>query len=161
MVKKIGFTIGKFAPLHKGHQLLIETALREMDEFYIVIYETDSIEIDLKTRAKWIKKLYPQVHILYAYNSPQKYGLDPESVQIQMKYLCSILKGISVTHFYNSEPYGEKVAEYLKIKNRTIDRERKQIPIRAKTIRQDYLSNKDFLEQHVLQDCVAIKKTSQ
>lgn len=25
--KKIGFTIGKFAPLHKGHQFLIETAL--------------------------------------------------------------------------------------------------------------------------------------
>ena len=27
--KKIGFTIGKFAPLHKGHQLLIETAIKE------------------------------------------------------------------------------------------------------------------------------------
>ena len=29
--KNIGFTIGKFAPLHKGHQLLIETAIKEMD----------------------------------------------------------------------------------------------------------------------------------
>ena len=29
--KKVGFTIGKFAPLHKGHQYLIETALKEMD----------------------------------------------------------------------------------------------------------------------------------
>ena len=27
--KSIGFTIGKFAPLHKGHQLLIETAIKE------------------------------------------------------------------------------------------------------------------------------------
>ena len=27
-----GLTLGKFAPLHKGHQLVFETALREMDE---------------------------------------------------------------------------------------------------------------------------------
>ena len=37
--KNIGFTIGKFAPLHKGHQLLIETALKEMDEVYVVVNE--------------------------------------------------------------------------------------------------------------------------
>lgn len=35
--KNIGFTIGKFAPLHKGHQLLIETALKEMDEELYVL----------------------------------------------------------------------------------------------------------------------------
>ena len=40
-MKKIGFTIGKFAPWHKGHQFLIETALKEMDEFYVVIYDTN------------------------------------------------------------------------------------------------------------------------
>ena len=31
IMEKIGFTIGKFAPLHKGHQLLLETALKELD----------------------------------------------------------------------------------------------------------------------------------
>ena len=30
--KKIGFTIGKFAPFHKGHEFLIETGLKDMDE---------------------------------------------------------------------------------------------------------------------------------
>ena len=44
-MKKIGFTIGKFAPLHKGHQYLIETALKEMDKFYVIIYETEVIKI--------------------------------------------------------------------------------------------------------------------
>ncbi len=47
-MKKIGFTIGKFAPLHKGHQFLIETAMKEMDEFYIVVYDTDLIKILFK-----------------------------------------------------------------------------------------------------------------
>ena len=52
--KNIGFTIGKFAPLHKGHQLLIETALKEMDEVYVVVYDTDIIDINVEQRANWI-----------------------------------------------------------------------------------------------------------
>ena len=28
-MKKIGFTIGKFAPFHKGHEYLIKTALEQ------------------------------------------------------------------------------------------------------------------------------------
>lgn len=36
----LGLTLGKFAPLHKGHQFMIETALQEVDELILVIYET-------------------------------------------------------------------------------------------------------------------------
>ena len=147
--KKIGFTIGKFAPLHKGHQLVLETALKEMDEVYCVVYDTDIIDIDVKQRAEWIKRLYPKVHILYAYDSPKQYGLDEKSVNIQMKYLSSIIKDIPVTHFYNSELYGEKVAKYLRIENRVVDLEKKSIPINATIIRDNYEDNKNYLENLV------------
>lgn len=147
--KNIGFTIGKFAPLHKGHQLVLETALKEMDEVYCVVYDTDIIDIDVKQRAEWIKKLYPKVHILYAYDSPKQYGLDEKSVNIQMKYLSNLIKEIPVTHFYSSEPYGEKVADYLKIKNRTVDLEKKSIPVNATIIRDNYEDNKNYLENLV------------
>lgn len=150
--KKVGFTIGKFAPLHKGHQFLIETAIKEMDEFYAVVYDTDIIDINVEKRANWIKKLYPKINIIYAYNSPKKYGLDKESVNIQMKYLSNLIKDIPVTHFYSSELYGEKVAEYLNIKNRTIDIERKNIPICATKIRENYKENSNYLEDFVLDD---------
>ena len=46
-MKKIGFTIGKFAPFHKGHQYLIETGLAECDEFYVVVYETDVVVVEI------------------------------------------------------------------------------------------------------------------
>ena len=147
--KNIGFTIGKFAPLHKGHQLVLETALKEMDEVYCVVYDTDIIDIDVKQRAEWIKRLYPKVHILYAYDSPKQYGLDEKSVNIQMKYLSGIIEDIPVTHFYSSEPYGEKVADYLKIKNRTVDLEKKSIPVNATIIRDNYEDNKNYLENLV------------
>ena len=65
---KIGFTIGKFAPLHKGHQYLIEKGIKEMDEFYVLVYETNVIDIPVEQRANWIKQLYPEVKILLAKN---------------------------------------------------------------------------------------------
>lgn len=150
--KNIGFTIGKFAPLHKGHQLLIETALKEMDELYVVIYDTDIISIDVKQRANWIKQLYPDVHIIYAYNSPQKYGLDDKSVKIQMEYLSKLIKDIPVTHFYSSELYGEKVADYLNIENRLVDLERKNIPISSTIIRKNYKENSNYIENFIYSD---------
>ena len=151
-MKKIGFTIGKFAPLHKGHQFLIETALKEMDELYVVVYDTNLIKNSVQERADWIKKLYPNVKIIYAFDSPTQYGLDKESVNIQMEYLSKLIKDIPVTHFYSSEVYGEKVANYLKIENRIVDLERKNIPINATEIRKNYNENKEYIENFILLD---------
>lgn len=45
---KGGFTIGKFASFHNEHQYLIETALKEMDEFYVIVYDTPQFDIDIE-----------------------------------------------------------------------------------------------------------------
>lgn len=155
-MKKIGFTIGKFAPLHKGHEYLIETALRETDELYIIIYDTDVIDIPVEIRAKWIKDKFENVKIIYAFDSPKQYGLDDESVKIQMEYLTKKVEGIPVNCFFSSEPYGEKVAEYLNIENRIVDSTRNQVPISAGQIRNDIEKNKCFLDDKVYNE---IKKT--
>ena len=152
-MKKIGFTIGKFAPLHKGHQFLIETAINEMDEFYTVVYDTDLINVDTQKRGEWIKKLYPNVHVLYAFDSPKKYGLDEESVNIQMEYLSKIIKDVPVTHFYSSELYGEKVANYMNIENRLVDLNKEKFPISAELIRTDYDKNKEYMEDFIIDEC--------
>ncbi|MDO4963805.1 MAG: adenylyltransferase/cytidyltransferase family protein [bacterium] len=150
--KKIGFTIGKFAPLHKGHQFLIETALKEMDEVIVVIYDTDLIDTNTESRAKWIKDIYPDVKILIAKNPPNQYGLDRESVKIQMEYLLKIIDGIKPTHFYSSEPYGKYVADYMKIIDRRVDDNREKVPIRASTIRNNLEKNKKWIANNVYSD---------
>ena len=53
----IGFTIGKFAPLHKGHEELIEKGIKENEEFYILINDTDVTKVPLEEREKWIKNM--------------------------------------------------------------------------------------------------------
>lgn len=152
--KKIGFTIGKFAPLHKGHQYLIETALNEMDKMIVVVYDTDFIDIKTEKRAEWIKKLYPNVEIKFAHNPPTQYGLDDESVKIQMEYLMKIMENEKPTHFYSSEKYGASVAKYMDLIDRRVDEERINVPIRAAEIRKDIENNKKWLEKNVYEDYV-------
>lgn len=151
-MKKIGFTIGKYAPYHKGHKYLIDTALQDMDEFYVVVYDTPDLNIPIETKIKWIQKDFRNVKILKAFDSPEQYGLDEESVKIQMEYLTNILGSIKVTHFYSSEEYGREVAKYLGIKNVVVDRERKRFSIHACDIRKDVDQYKLYVNDDVYFD---------
>lgn len=153
-MKKVGFTIGKFAPFHKGHEYLIQTALKESDELYVVIYDTDVTDISVEKRAKWITDRFNDVKIIYAYDSPKQYGLDDESVKIQMEYLAKQIDGIPVNCFFSSEPYGEKVAQYLNIENRIVDMSRQQVPINAGLIRNDIEKHKMFLDEKIYKEII-------
>ena len=149
---KIGFTIGKFAPLHKGHQYLIEKGLKEMDKFYVVIYETDVTPISLEKRANWIKEIYPNINLIYAKNPPKQYGLDEKSIKIQTDYLKELVKEKGVTHFYNSEPYGKFVARDLNLEEVQVDRKRQKFPISGTAIRNDIKENANYVENIVYKD---------
>lgn len=47
-----GLTLGKFAPLHRGHQFLIETALGEVDELVVIAYDSPHVtNVPLPVRA--------------------------------------------------------------------------------------------------------------
>ena len=154
----IGFTIGKFAPLHKGHEELIKKGIAENDEFYILINDTNVTNIPLETRAKWLKELFPKAHIILGKNPPKQYGLDEKSVEIQMEYLTKIIDKYQVTHFYSSEPYGEKVAKYLNIADRRIDNQRINYPISGTNIRKEIEKYKNSLPEIVYKDCIKYEK---
>ncbi len=123
-----------------------------MDKFYVIIYETKVTTISIEKRANWIKQIYPKVNIIYAKYPPSQYGLDEKSVKIQIDYLKELIKGIQVTHFYNSEPYGKFVARDLGIKEIQVDQERKKYPISATVIRKEIENNKNYVEYMVYQD---------
>ena len=149
---KTGFTIGKFAPFHKGHEFLIESALKEVDELYVVVYDTPKLGYDIDTKIKWITDKYPNVKILKAFDSPSKYGLDEDSVKIQMEYLEKQIGDIKPDVFFSSELYGNEVAKWLGIEHRMVDYKRIHVPIGAEKIRKDLESNKFFLNDQVYKD---------
>lgn len=149
---KVGFTIGKFAPLHKGHEELLNKAFEEMDEVYILINDTDVITIPLEERAKWIKELYPKANIILGKNPPKKYGMDEASIKVQTNYLKEVFKNIPITHFYSGEEYGKYVARDLNVVDRRIT---KDIPISATKIRKSISDNKEFLEESIYKKIIA------
>jgi len=62
MASQRGLTLGKFAPFHKGHQFLIETALSQMDEVIVIIYEArEATSVPINIRVGWILPKYLEV----------------------------------------------------------------------------------------------------
>ncbi|MBE9176495.1 recombinase family protein, partial [Synechocystis salina LEGE 06155] len=72
---------------HRGHQMLIETALAEVDELVVMVYATDVIDIPLQVRAGWIKSIYPTIRIIEAWDGPDSYGDTPEIRSEQENYI--------------------------------------------------------------------------
>lgn len=152
---KTGLTLGKYSPLHKGHQLVIETALKEMDHLYVMIYDSPATtSIPLKVRARWIRELYPQVSVIEAWNGPTEVGYTPEIMRTQEAYLLAHVHDKNITHFYSSEPYGDHVSKALKAVNRTVDISRSIVPVSGTVIRENPYSARSYLADNVYRDHV-------
>ena len=150
---KIGMTLGKYSPLHKGHQLVIETALREMDELYVMIYPSpEPNSIPMPVRARWIRELYPQVRLVEAWDGPTEVGYTPEITQMHDAYILSHFRDKGITHFYSSEPYRDHVSRALNAVNRTVDIDRSVVPVSGTLVRSDPYASRQFLNELVYRD---------
>ena len=151
---KVGLTLGKFAPFHKGHQLLIETAMKEVDELIVLIYDDPVINIPLAARAGWIRNIYPEILVIEGVDSPNDTGYTKEIMKIQEDYVLAVLDNRKISHFYSSEPYGEHMSIALNAQNRQVDLSRNLIPVSATKIRADSFKNKEFLHPKVYKDLI-------
>lgn len=153
-MKKIGLTLGKFAPLHKGHEFLIQTALSEVDELYVLIYDTDLISVPLQVRADWIKELFPTVKIIEAWDGPEGYGDTPEIKKVQEDYILKRLGTVKITHFYSSEFYGDHVSKALGAIDRRVDEARDTIPVSGTALRENTYELRKYLSDTVYRDLI-------
>ncbi len=154
-MKKIGMTLGKFAPLHRGHRHVIETSLAEMDHTLVLIYDCPELDVcPLPVRAQWIRDLYPQVEVLEIWDGPTQIGLDPAVTAEHDAYLKRKLAGRGVTHFYCSELYGVHVSQALGAVDRRVDLNRTRFNISATSIRNNPFEYRQFLSPRVLQDLI-------
>ena len=150
-----GLTLGKFAPFHRGHQMLMETALSEVDELIVMVYATDLIHIPLQVRAGWIRKLYPRIQVIEAWDGPEGYGNTPAIRREQEQYILKKLNGLRITHFYSSEFYGEHVSRALGAVDRRVDEARVTVPISGTDLRADYFAGREYLTPEVYNDLIS------
>ena len=151
---KTGLTLGKFAPLHAGHQFLIETALNEVDELIVIIYDTKATEIPLPVRARWIRELYPTVTVIEAWDGPEGYSHKREYEIKEENYVIGLLCGRQITHFYSSEYYGKHMSKALNAIDCRVDENRTSVPISATLIRENPYQYRHFINDIVYKDLI-------
>lgn len=148
-------TLGKYAPLHRGHQLVIETALAETDDVVVLIYDApETTSVPLAVRSGWIRALYPTVRIVEAWDGPTEVGYTPEIMRAHERYVIETLGIEGITHFYSSEPYGEHMSRALGAADRRVDEARRQVPVSARDIRCDPFACRQHLDPFVYRDLI-------
>lgn len=133
---------------------MIETALAEMDELIILIYDAAETRVPLHVRARWLRELYPAAKVLEAWDGPQIIGDTPAIRRMHEEYILHLLNGETITHFYSSEFYGEHMSQALGAVNRLVDPPRQQVPISATQIRHDPFRWRSYLSPLVYRDLV-------
>ncbi len=155
MVKTHGLTLGKFAPLHKGHQSVIEAALAEMDEVTVIIYDApETTSIPLNIRSNWIRKLYPQVKVIEAWNGPTEVGDTDDIKRSHENYILKHLKVSNITHFYSSDFYGEHMSIALSATNRLVNTSRNVLPISGTKVRENPFLCREYISPIVYRDLI-------
>jgi NadR type nicotinamide-nucleotide adenylyltransferase len=145
MVYEKGVVIGKFYPLHKGHQFLIETAIKNSERLYIIICTKDEEVPDPLTRIKWLKELYESPNIfvkqivdIYDQNDSKLWAeLTKETIDCSPDVV------------FTSENYGHEYARYLKCVHELVDLERIKIPISGTLIRNNPFKHWNYLDRKV------------
>jgi len=126
-----------------------------MDRVIVIIYDApETTSCPLPVRAAWIRKLYPNVEIIEAWDGPTTVSDAPDMMKIHEEYILRVLKGRTITHFYSSEFYGDHVSKALGAVDRRIDPQRRMIPISATAIRNDPFSNRKYLSPLVYSELI-------
>lgn len=148
--RDIGVIIGKFMPLHKGHELLINFGKKHVKQLFILVDNTINDTIDSKLREKIIQKHFPDVKVL-SFN--EKMPQDPSETndfwniwKTEMEKLVfknTINNKIDV--LFASMDYGEKLSETLGCEFVPFDISRSTLNISATEIRNDPLGNWKYI----------------
>jgi HTH-type transcriptional repressor of NAD biosynthesis genes len=145
-----GLIVGKFAPLHAGHELLIRTALEQCEQVSVWCYaRPDFPQMPSPLRRGWLRQvfpahLFPRLTLLPDAPNPP---LDSADAQTHNAYCQRVLDGWKVRPdaVFTSETYGEGFAAALGATHRTVDRARLHVPVSGTALRRDVHGLRRFL----------------
>lgn len=161
-----GLIVGKFCPLHNGHEYLIRTALTKCEKLFVLSYTRPEFTgFEPEKRQRWLRSLFPEVwSIVISENSAlSDFGLNmPDndaSENEHRAFVASIwpaLVGEPLDVVFTSENYGDGFAQYLtealrgrpgqaEVDHFLVDIERKAHNISGTAIRKDVHANRAYL----------------
>lgn len=137
-------------PLHRGHQLLIDTALSQVDHLTIVVYDSDPpgdyAPMPLELRLRWLSDLYPHVENIVGVDDPEKHNPEHDDPRYARMYADGVrFLGPFEKVFSSEAAYGEFARE-LGAEHVVVDAARGLVPTSGTTIRSDLYAHRGWLD---------------
>jgi NadR type nicotinamide-nucleotide adenylyltransferase len=145
-----GLVFGKFMPLHRGHQLLIERALAEVQETTVVVYDSSPPggypQMPLERRTRWLRDLYPHLQAIVPLEDPLRdeplRAVEPEAAPV---YAAQLRPLGPFDRVYSSEEKYSAFAQALGAEHAVVE----PLPISGTAIRADPYGHRDWLDPRV------------
>lgn len=155
MVK--GFVFGKFLPFHRGHEALIRFALAKCDVLVTLVCCSDRETLPGEIRKRWIEETFSGERrltvIVLPYHEQELPNTSVPSSTVANRWSTEFKKWLPDANVvFTSEPYGEFVAASMGIQHIPFDLPRTLVPVSATRIRQDLISNWNYLPAAVKAD---------
>jgi HTH-type transcriptional regulator, transcriptional repressor of NAD biosynthesis genes len=145
MGHKLGLIVGKFAPPHKGHQLVIDTALEHCDQVIVLVYgNPDFPDMPSHARADWIRAAYSNrsdLEVFVPQNAPPNDADD--FVQREFVRLWLEERDFKPNMVFGSEAYIEGFAAHIKAMPFVVDLERLRVPTSGTEVRKIWRAYRD------------------
>jgi HTH-type transcriptional regulator, transcriptional repressor of NAD biosynthesis genes len=134
-VFKTGLVVGKFAPLHRGHELVLQTAQSQCQRVVVLCYShPDFPTMPSPTRAGWIRALYPNLEVYEPQNPPPNDSSDFAHREFVRHWLED--NSQTVDAVFGSDDYLHGFAAHLGAVPVVVDAARAAVPISGTRLRQ-------------------------
>jgi HTH-type transcriptional regulator, transcriptional repressor of NAD biosynthesis genes len=165
-----GLVVGKFAPLHRGHELVIRQAMAACEELVIVSYSKPELaDCQAERREQWLEASFPAARRLVLTDDRlARLQLEGEFMTMPpnnahasthrrfVGFLCRRVLGVEVDAVFTSEDYGEGFAAELTADFREkgrgtlvhhvcVDEARRTVPVSGTLIRSDVHAHRQWL----------------
>lgn len=139
----LGLVIGKFYPPHRGHKLLIDTAISQSDQTVVIVCAKPTDTIPGELRGKWLQEIHPTARVIVI---DDRY--DENDSRVWAENTIHWL-GRAPDVVFTSEDYGDRYAELMGSKHISVDKPRGRVSISGTAVRNDPFAHWDFIEPPV------------
>ena len=113
--------VGKFAPLHRGHERLLDTACAAAEVVTVVVWSNPDFQsMPSHVRGQWVRELYPKANVIVPDDGPP----DASSDAVLQEYVRQLLArhDLSPDVVVAGDPYGPHFARHLGVDYIGVDR---------------------------------------
>jgi HTH-type transcriptional repressor of NAD biosynthesis genes len=167
----LGLTVGKFSPLHRGHEWLISQAAAQCDRLLILSYANPEFDrCAAPARRRWLAKQFPQHETLVIDTAWLEQACDQRQItalpiptndstdKTQQNFLVWLLKDVLKRvpdAMFSSETYGQSCAAVLSralrhpVKAVIMGLDRSHVPVSATQIRRNPYEQRQWMAPEV------------